>query len=140
MAIELRNSTQADIDYIQNNPLEDIVKSYPPLTACGFCKTVLVDGKIAGVGGVVAYWPGMGECWVILSKDIKTKIIAVRAMRKIINEAISELELVRLQCTCAAGFKKAEELIRHLGFTQEAYMPKYLPTGGDAKLFSRIVK
>ena len=138
--IELRQATQEDLDYVKANPIEKAAKDYVDLPLSGYARTAVVDGDVIGVGGVVVYWKGFGEAWVILSEKANDhKVEMVLCIEKFIEEAIAELDLQRLQCTARTDFPKGIELIEHLGFKREGLMRCYNPDGSDAYMYARII-
>jgi len=138
--IDIRDCTQADIDYVMENPVEEAAKKYGNMPLVGHCKAGLIDGKIVGVGGVVVYWEGMGECWIILSKDVlEHKVEAAICIKRMVDQLIKDLELFRIECSCRADFGKARDLIEFLGFKYEGYKRSYYPDKGDALIFGRVI-
>ena len=141
--IKIRKLQDGDIEYVKANPLEDTVKSYPdmpidPKTSY----TALWDGKIVGVGGISMMWAGVGELWMILSKDSKLDgahgIVAFDAIRKKIDEIIEENSIVRAQATARLDFPKGIKMLMALGFEKEGLLRKYTPDRCDVYRFSRV--
>ena len=138
--IEIRKAAQSDIDYCCQNPIEESIKSYPALTLKDYALTGLVDGKIIGTGGVVILWESVGEGWIILTKDVNEyKTEAILCIRKLMNQAIKELKLRRLQMIARTDFPKAQKLAKTLGFQCEGCMKNYLPDGSDCFLYARVI-
>jgi hypothetical protein len=138
--IEIRTSYQADLDFVQQNPLEESVKFYGQLQITPYCKTGLVDGVIMGVGGVRMLWPGVGEGWFVLSKDVLShKVAVVRCLTQLVDQSMIDLDLRRLQATVAAKMPQALALDLAIGFVNETPlgMQDYLPEGGTAYMLAR---
>lgn len=141
--IEIRQLQDGDIEYVKANPLEEVVKDYPnmpidPETSY----TALWDGKIVGVGGISMMWRGVGELWLILTKDSNRKgahgIVAFDAIRKKIDKIIKENNVVRAQATARLDFPKGVSMLVALGLKNEGRMEKYTPDGCDVYRFARI--
>lgn len=139
--IDIRDARQSDLDFVRQNPLEEALKVYPELEIKGYAKTGIVNGEIVGVGGVIVYYAGRGEAWMVLSKKVNDfKVETVLCLHKMMEQAISELKLKRLECSVRADFPKAKELIECLGFKCETPKPMkcYCPDGADAYLYSIV--
>lgn len=138
--ITIRKATQEDLDFARQNPIEVAVKEYPRLELGGIAKTGLVDGEIVGVGGVVIYWEGVGEGWIILSKKVLNfKIEVVMCIKEMMEQVIVDCRLRRLQVTVRVDFPQAKKLVETLGFEQEGLMRKYLPDGTDCWIYAKII-
>lgn len=141
--IKIRQLQDGDIEYVRANPLEDAIKSYPdmpidPKTSY----TALWDGKIVGVGGISMLWKGVGELWLILTKDSNREgahgLVAFDAIRKKIDEIIEENDIVRAQATARLDNPKAIDMLVWLGFENEGRLRKYTPDRCDVFRFARI--
>jgi len=129
--IEIRQATQADLEYVKANPIDEkVIKDFLDVKLSGWAKTALVDGKIVGVGGAVQYWPHVAEGWYCLSKEAaQCKMQMVKCIRKITEQAIKELDLHRLQSTIRVDFERAIKLAEFVGFKLEGRMEKYTQEG-----------
>lgn len=137
--IKIRDATQEDLDYLKQNPIEGAVKNYPKLELNGSAKTAIVDGEIVGVGGVVVYWTGVGEAWIILSNKAKEfKVEIIMCINRIMEQMIFENRLRRLQVTVRTDFPQAKKLVEALGFECEGLMKKYLPDGTDCWIYALV--
>ncbi len=140
--IEIRDIQKGDIEYIRQNPLEEAVKSYPVLpTPDSNSFTGLWNGDRVGVGGVVILWEGVGELWLILSKDFKGlgKVAALVAIQDKIEEIIKENNLRRIQAAVRTDFPQAVKMIEYFGFEREGLLKQYCPDKGDVYVYARII-
>lgn len=139
--IEIREATQADLDFVKANPLdENVIKDFLDVKLSGWVRTALVDGEIVGIGGVVQYWPHVAEGWYCLSKEGgRHKTGMVLCIKKIIEQAFKELDLHRLQSTIRVDFERAIKLAEFVGFKCEGKMAKYTQDGIDCWVYA-IVK
>lgn len=136
---EIRDATQADLDYCRENALNDSGKNYSNYPLSGWAKTVIINGEIVGVGGVIQYWTGVGEAWFQLSKFAgEHKIESIRCIRRLMEQAFEELELWRIQTTEREDFPQTMKMAEHLGFKKEGLMINYAPDGGNVWLYAII--
>lgn len=141
MTVEVRKLVQSDIDYVRQNPLEDQVKSYPYLEATEYCYTGLINGDIIGVGGVRIFWEGVGEGWLIFTKDVTkhgTKLML--CLRRMKAKTIADHKLRRFQAIVRQDFPKAQKMLESLGFVAEGIMEQYLPDGTAAIMYAWVTK
>lgn len=139
--MELRPATQSDIDYVSMNPADDNVKTYPRMTNIGDCVTGTHNGIIWGLGGLVIHYEGMGEFWLILTKDFNGNVTGHAVLKQImlfVEDRINEHELFRAQAVIRTDFAEAIEMIEFLGFECEGVMKQYLPGPRDAYMYAKI--
>lgn len=138
--IELRDATEDDLKLCSEHSLDEATKTYRQLLhVSGWAKTGICDGEIIGVGGVIVYWLGVGEAWIVLHENAnKHKVQTFKAIQRMVNQAVLELNLRRIQAVCAMANLRGCDMIRALDFEWEGRMVKYLPNGQDAFLFARI--
>jgi RimJ/RimL family protein N-acetyltransferase len=136
MPIEIRQATQEDLDFVRANSIDKAAKNYGDMQIAGWAKTVLIDGDIIGVGGVVVYWQGCGEGWFQLSKQsLNHKIEIVRCIRNVIRQAFEELKLKHLQVTERPDFPQSIKMAESFGFKRVGLLRNYLPDGTDAFIY-----
>lgn len=131
---------QEDVDYVKKNCLEGAVDKYGELIAPSeYCRAVLWNGEIVGVGGVVTYWSGVGEVWVMLSKKVlQIPVTMVRCIKRIYKRYRDDTNFTRLQCIVSANFPQGQKLVESLGFKFEGRLRKYLPDKVDAYIYSIV--
>lgn len=102
--------------------------------------TLLSDGRPIMSGGVVILWPGVGEAWTLISKQVTDyPLAAVKALRKCIAEAVERHGLRRIQATARRNDDRAVALLHVLGFKVEGLMPRYGPDGEDYYMCGRVI-
>jgi hypothetical protein len=90
------------------------------------------NGKILAVGGVVPLWDGVGEAWLIPTKNMAGYEIPIsRAFRINLDRAFTDLKMRRVQAAVKVGFERAHRLVQFLGMEEEGMMKKYGPDGAD---------
>ena len=139
--MNFRPTTQSDLDYVKANPLQESVKALPDMHPIGDCRTASIGDVIIGVGGVVLLWPGVGEFWLMLTKDVKehtSSLTVMRGIKEFIDEIIEVRGIDRAQSILRADFDAAIKMNEFLGFKREGLMRKYLPDGSDAYIYARV--
>lgn len=141
--MEIRPSTQIDIDHVQAHPYDATVKGYPVIHAPNEnCWTYLVEGNIWAVGGYVVLFEGVGEIWVILIEDFLSIVSATTAIRTIRNQVagfILEGNLRRIQARVRVDFPEAIKMIESLGFKREGLLKEYAPDKKDMYIYGRVI-
>ena len=134
--IEIKPMQPEDLQAVLNNPIEGDIRFF----------TVLPDqpavsawykGKVIGVGGINLFWEGVGEAWVLLSKDIEScRFGTYRMIRRMFKSLTKEYGLQRLQATVRSGWWDAIKMVEKLGFQREGLMKHYCPNGDDVIMYS----
>jgi len=140
MVSEIRKATEADLEKVKTDPLHEWNKSYPIDRISDWAKSLYIYDELVAVGGVVQFWNGVGEVWMVLgSKAAEHKIEVVRQARRVIEMAFIELKLWRVQAVERVDFEDAIRFTKHLGFKTEGVLRKYTPDKSDVYMTS-IVK
>jgi hypothetical protein len=107
--------------------------------AAGTAVTMLIDGRIAAIGGVARLWPGLGEVWMVPTKLARTLPLALtRTAMEVIEYSVQSLELRRAQCFCKTADKRAVRWAETLGFAREATLRRYGADGADYELLAIV--
>ena len=139
-----RQATQEDLTLVKSDPFEGVVKDYPYMEIPDVnCYTALFEGEVAGVGGLVMKWEGVGLLWLMLTskcrKDGVYGFIAAKSIKEKMEELIAENNLWRAEATVRSDFPKAIKMIEAFGFKREGLMEKYCPDKSDAYLYARVI-
>jgi len=106
----------------------------------GLCYSGYVDGKLVGCGGVDLYWNGVGEIWMVLSKDAKeVPLHTMKGVRAIFDKVLQENDLWRIQAAARCDFPEACRIVEMLGLTKDCTMKKYGPDESDYFLYSMVI-
>lgn len=98
--------------------------------------TLMAGEKIIACAGVMEYWPGRAEAWVIFNQNCRKEFMAAHTIFK---RFIRVCPIRRIEAAVEVSFKNGHRWMRTLGFTKEAEcMEAYLPGGGDCALYARI--
>ena len=104
-----------------------------------FSWTGLQDGKIVGCGGFTPLWPGVAEIWMILSpKAFKRKKLALKLMKRVLNDIIQRKGYHRIQATVLKGYKEGIRFAEFFGFENEGLMKQYTKDKEDFYRYARI--
>lgn len=141
--IKIRPITQEDLEFVRLNPFEGAVKTYPHLPAPDSNSyTIIFENEIVAVGGMVILWEGVGELWLMLTKNSRKHeiygLIALSAIEKKINELIETNRVWRAQAVIRTDFPQAIKMIEAFGFTREGLLHKYCPDKMDVFMYARI--
>jgi hypothetical protein len=98
------------------------------------------EGNIIAIGGVSLLWQGVGSGWVLTSSLItKYKIWTHRIIRDILNSAVKEYDLHRVESIILKNHNVSCKWAERLGFHKEALLEKYDSQKNDYWLFARTI-
>jgi len=144
--IEIRPMQGSDLEFVMADPFQDSAKAYPVLSPDSMVRdsiTCVFEGEIVAVAGIIVYWPGVAEVWMMLTKKARKKgifgLIAFNAIAKKINDWIVDHKLRRVQAQVRSDFPKALKMIKTLGFKYEGTKKQFSPDGADMQMFARII-
>lgn len=135
--IEIREYQDGDLECARQNPLDEALKAFPALPRPEKpCFTGLVNGQVVGVGGIVTLWSGVGEAWIVLTKDIlQNKVESYRCILRMFKKMTKE-NYHRIQATVRVDFPQAIKMVEHLGFKREGKLIAYCPDGEDSFIYA----
>lgn len=89
--------------------------------------TGLVDGEVIACGGILIFWAGVGEAWVVTSDLVdRYKLFFARTVTAKLGQIIREHRLERVQAAIDAEHHASIKWVEKMGFTNEGLMRKYL--------------
>jgi hypothetical protein len=107
-------------------PLGELARAYH---AAGPAWTVLDGDAVMACGGVVRFWPGVGECWCWAGAGVDLAPVAfARLALRVVESLGREHGFHRLQVHAHADDVRANRFATHLGFTLEGRCPGFGPT------------
>ena len=59
--LSIRKIIPGDLEFVLANPYQESAKNYPPLAAPESTNTYVFDGEVVAIGGIIDYYPGVGE-------------------------------------------------------------------------------
>jgi RimJ/RimL family protein N-acetyltransferase len=102
--------------------------------------SLLDDNTVMACGGVYRLWEGVGEVWMVLSKDARKMPITVSRCTLAAFETIMENnDLWRVQASVHANDEKAYRFADWCGFEEEGLMRMFGPDKSDYYRFARVV-
>ena len=100
-------------------------------------KTGIIDGKIIACGGVLPFFNGNGELWLIPSIYVKDyRVTFVKVIKEWIEDVAHNLALRRLQSNCIDD-ELHGSWMAHMGFQREGTLRKY-HDGMDYAVWGRL--
>lgn len=140
--MKLVKATQEDINALKNDSLDVEVGLLPELRLGDISYSCFVGDALVGCGGLIIFWPGVAEAWLMLSKKCnfmsnieRAKVVLL--IRKKMEELIKEHKLWRIGAIIRPDFPQAIRLATVLGFKREGLLKKYAPDGTDRLIFGR---
>lgn len=102
--------------------------------------TGIEDGKILATGGVHRMWEGVGEGWLLVSREglAKPKTVA-KYTSMLFSHLQEEHGLFRIQASVSVADRVANRYAQWLGFENEGIMLKYGPDGSDYIRYARVM-
>tara|TARA_R100001443_G_scaffold73367_1_gene81299 strand:- start:1379 stop:1870 length:492 start_codon:yes stop_codon:yes gene_type:complete len=100
--------------------------------------TAIGDGVTYAMFGCFPLWYGVAEAWLLPSRHIKRKTIALhRGARLFFDHYAKKKELKRLQFTVHSTNFQAVRWAKRCYFTEEGRLKNYGPDGKDHFMFAR---
>jgi hypothetical protein len=100
--------------------------------------SVFNDDKLLGIGGVLPFWAGVGEAWMLTTPEMKKcPMKALKDIQFYINYLFEHEGFKRVQANVVTSFTTAHRFIMKCGFSPEGIMPNYGPKGEH---FTRYVR
>lgn len=101
--------------------------------------TLMDNNVILGIGGVHNMWDGVGEAWLVISKQGFTKPHTVAKWTNIMFDVIQEEHnYKRLQAAVSLKDQTALRFVHWMGFKEEGIMQKYGPDGSDYARYAKV--
>lgn len=117
-------------------PLGELARAYQ---AAGPAWTVLDGETVIACGGVVRFWPGVGECWCWAGAGVDAVGLAfARLARRIVDGLALEHGFHRLQLHASLDDMRANRFATHLGFTLEGRCPGFGADRSTHNLYGRF--
>lgn len=105
----------------------------------GIAYSAVVEGEIYAMFGVFQLWPGTAEAWLIPSRKIDRKAIALhRGSLAFFEHAANEMHIKRLQFTVHTRNERADRWAQRCYFKREGLLRNYGPDGSDYFMYARI--
>ena len=130
------------VEYLLANPLND--SAYFPrefgaeaaaFAKNGFAFSGIENGHLIGSAGLVMFWPGVAEAWLLASEKIEVnKTKSARAVLRELKRLISENNLHRVQAITRSDKPELAKWTAFLRMRHEGRMQKF---GSDQQDYER---
>lgn len=88
--------------------------------------TIRHNNRIVAMGGVMKYWPGVGEAWFVATEWTKDhKLYVLKTTKRILRSIFIEHKFNRIQTSVLKDWETANKFARWMGFREEGEMPWY---------------
>lgn len=96
------------------------------------------SGEMAVICGVMEYWTGRAEAWVLFNAEVAKKHMV--ALHRIVQRFLKHQPVRRIEAAVSTDMDSfAARWVVRLGFILEARrLRSYLPNGNDVSLYSRV--
>jgi len=106
----------------------DLDKKAEYYAKAGPAITLMDEDKLLALGGVIKFWPGVGEAWMLVSPDGRNKWISVyRYMSAFLMSCFVKHGFHRIQASILDSNMIAHKCAFKLGFIPEGMMVHYGP-------------
>lgn len=128
-------------------PMVDSTRALEMYEKSGRCWTAIVEGGtpstqhppekrgvpiILGMGGIIPVWRGVAIGWLLTACEIERfKLFFHKTIVKMLDRAIRELSLHRIDVSVLAEHKTSIKWLERLGFKNEGLMRKFDSMGND---------
>jgi hypothetical protein len=93
----------------------------------GMAYTLTTNGEIIACGGVMPFWKGVGEAWVVTSPLVeKYRLAFAKVVHNKLSEIIRRNGYERVQTCVHADFMSSRRWVERMGFKPEGLMKKYI--------------
>ena len=148
MKVEIRKIQEGDIEFVRANPFEEKVKCYPDMKAPDDSYTIVFDGEIVAVGGIIETIPGVieypdghGELWLMLTKQARKEgifgLIALNAIEKTIDKLVKDHNIRTAIACVRTDFSEAIKMVKAFGFKKDRIKETFTPDGCDLIIFHK---
>lgn len=116
--------------------LGDLVKIKVPEQSITI--SVFEKDKLLGIGGVLPFWEGSGEAWMLVTPEFKKcPMRGLKDIQFLLDYLFQKEGFKRIQANIATNFNMAHRFIMKCGFSPESIMPNFGPNGEH---FTRYVR
>ena len=130
---------KADIDSKILMFINDIDSRAEYYAKTGPAITVMRENKVLAIGGVIKFWPGVGEAWMMIAPEgRKGGLFLYRYMEGFLETCFKEYGFHRIQASIVQDHKEAHRCIQRLGFIPEGMMVHYGPNKENFVRYTRI--
>ncbi|MFH1230993.1 MAG: GNAT family protein [Planctomycetota bacterium] len=101
--------------------------------------TMLKRNTLLAIGGVLQFWTGVGEAWMMVSPEGRKSGLALyRVMERFLNMGFEKYGFHRIQASVVNGYTEAHKVVLRLGFIPEGMMVQYGPNKENYVRYVRL--
>jgi hypothetical protein len=101
--------------------------------------TLMINDRVVACAGVVVLWPGVGEAWAFVSKDISScKVCFFRAALEVLSRIERDQQLHRVQAVVHEDHPAGQRFAWHLGFRPEGELHRYGSDKSNFIMYARL--
>jgi hypothetical protein len=90
--------------------------------------TMIQNDTVLAIGGVIQFWQGVGETWMMVSPQGRLKALSLyKHMDGFLDTCFKDYGFHRIQASIVYDHKEAHKCIMRLGFVPEGMMVHYGP-------------
>ena len=116
----------------------DITKRSEAYAKAGPAITLLDGDEVLAIGGVIKFWQGVGEAWMVVSPEGRKRIMSLyKYMDAFLRACFNKYGFHRIQANILQDFETAHRCIMKLDFIPEGMMIQY---GPNKENFIRYVR
>lgn len=112
--IDVRDEEKCHANFNDIN-IRNVYKAYE-LVSLSF--TGIDNGEVLGAAGIFEITPGVGEFWMLTGKDIKPKLSAIKAIKKMFDIIIMNTHFEKIQLHVDENFTTSINMVKWLGFKE----------------------
>lgn len=106
----------------------DIDKRAEIYAQAGPTITLMEGETVLAIGGVIQFWTGVGEAWMMVSPPGRLKGLSLfKHMDSFLKKCFIEYRFHRVQASIIYSHKEAHKCVMRLGFIPEGMMVRYGP-------------
>lgn len=130
---------KADVDSEILQFIGDITSRAKIYAESGPAITIFNHDRILALGGVLQFWKGVGEAWMMVSPEGRNKGMALfKIMDRFLNDCFENKLFHRVQASIVINHPSAHKSIMRLGFIPEGMMIGYGPNQEDYMRYVRF--
>ena len=100
--------------------------------------SILDEGRLVGIGGLVPKSPGRDEVWAVLAPRVRHLMPEITNLVRLV---LDRAETNRIECAVRCDFPAGHQWAHMLGFTAEAEcLAAYDSEGYDCSMYARVKK
>jgi len=115
------------------------IQQFPEVYEHGAGYSVFDNSGLIFCAGVIPYWKGVGEAWILCDVRVKHYIRELYFYTELyLDKIIDRYKLWRVQSSVMADYYAGHRFLERMGFKKEGLMRKYDWQGKDYYLYARI--